>query len=591
MLISICSAPTFVTVKHGSNKIFRGSPTTTVQDPDVNILEKTGPKMYAFDSIVQGNPLEILSVGTPNVSFNWNGPYSMQRFTDGDIAYSYLGVMFLPFVGLGLIFGRSPWKERLFLVFMIVSTIILLSAFSPTFALLLAWPSPLRSVRHYSDTSFRLGINYVMILIAGLGLEVIFLQCKKYFWKPYFLTLFVLSLLLSFTFIIIAPGHSQNLLHLFNEWIVSFFILMTFFGTIFTLTFLSLKDQTIKRGLIVLFFFFIFIDISQNAFYYVRFRASIWYQAWNSKTLPAEPNFKEIGFDKGDPRTVIANTILTLKLPNIKSSFPEKYLALLGSDSEYFFDFTDNGFEPESYYCKFFDGKLRNFQLDIDANFSDAGGGIWLRSKIENGKVSGVLLAAENGWMSWRVYVDGKQVREFNALPMPELSKKIHLKIVVFGNKYNLYINDNPNLRMRIIDNLFSQGEIRLNGSTKKSSRYHYIKIRNDFLFPGKNVKILKQTYNKLNIEVTTEKQQETLFWNDAYFPFWKSYVNGKDVEIMKIDNGKGVVLPKGISNVLFIFKPPYISFLYLLSYIIIFILLIYYVLILILTKRKKLFD
>src|SRR5437762_7569793 len=82
-----------------------------------------------------------------------------------------MGLLTLPLVCLGLVLGRSYWSIRLFGCIAAVMTLMLLSAYSPIFSLVLGLPTPLRGVNHYSDEPVRVGLFALFALAAGLGFE------------------------------------------------------------------------------------------------------------------------------------------------------------------------------------------------------------------------------------------------------------------------------------------------------------------------------------------------------------------------------------------------------------------------------------
>src|SRR5437762_11548170 len=84
-----------------------------------------------------------------------------------------MGLLTLPLVCLGLVLGRKYWSIRLFGCIAAVMTMVLLSAYSPIFSLVLGLPTPLRGVNHYSDVVVRVGLFALFALAAGLGLESI----------------------------------------------------------------------------------------------------------------------------------------------------------------------------------------------------------------------------------------------------------------------------------------------------------------------------------------------------------------------------------------------------------------------------------
>lgn len=162
--VAICALPSVLTYTHGE---------------DILVVQTGGAQRYRYESLRPGNPLEMLAISTPGVGFEWPEyaspdasfePRALSR-TSGYLSFGYMGVITLPLVVLGLVAGRSFWSLRLFLGISGVGAVMLLSAYSPLFSLVLAWPSPLQAVNHYSDYPVRVGLFALFILAAGLGLE------------------------------------------------------------------------------------------------------------------------------------------------------------------------------------------------------------------------------------------------------------------------------------------------------------------------------------------------------------------------------------------------------------------------------------
>ena len=48
------------------------------------------------------------------------------------------------------------------------------------------------------------------------------------------------------------------------------------------------------------------------------------------------------------------------------------------------------------------------------------------------------------------------------------------------------------------------------------------------------------------------------LFWRDSYSPYWKAWIDGKPATLYKAFNVfKAVLVPAGVSHVIFRFQPP----------------------------------
>ena len=280
----ICILPTIITYSHGSD-ILR----STLSD-----------RTYSFLAITSGNPLEIFTIGTPDVGFNWVKENMGINSPEVPYAgYTYLGVLSIPLVFIGLMFGRNIWKLR-FLVLLTIGTLVfLLGSYSPLFSLILGWPTPLRSVSHFSDTSFRLGISYLLILIAGFGFEVIIQHGKRY--KELFFTMLALTAIFS-TLILYSVYDAQLLAN--NSF--GFFLAVLFFSFVLIYMFFDIKDSNERFKILVLILFVIFIDVSTISF--GRVRKIIWESSYFTKESPIE----SVGM-KGLPGNVFSETLFVLR--------------------------------------------------------------------------------------------------------------------------------------------------------------------------------------------------------------------------------------------------------------------------------------
>lgn len=162
VLVATCMAPTLISYSQGED-IWR---------------TKAQARTYPYEAILPGNPLEFLTTGIPGVGFHWEEPHAHWQLYSyieepDHLAYNYLGILGLPLFLLGLCAGRPPWRQRLFLLTAALVLVVCLAAWSGLFATVLAWPTPLRAVNHYSDTLFRLGTFFIMILGGALGLEAL----------------------------------------------------------------------------------------------------------------------------------------------------------------------------------------------------------------------------------------------------------------------------------------------------------------------------------------------------------------------------------------------------------------------------------
>jgi Bacterial membrane protein YfhO len=133
---------------------------------------------YNFEELRPGNPLEFLSASLPGFGMDWlpsyRGDYSLLVPKAGAfVGFSYLGLLAVPLALFGLLQGRRPVRTILLLLFLIVFGVVNLAGYSPLFALLLALPTPLRSVNHFSDVLFRGGGFILLIVAAAAGLDLV----------------------------------------------------------------------------------------------------------------------------------------------------------------------------------------------------------------------------------------------------------------------------------------------------------------------------------------------------------------------------------------------------------------------------------
>lgn len=185
-LIFICMLPVLVAFSHG-NDILRSL---------------SGTRAYSYSFLRSGNPMEVLSVGVPGIGYEWHngvfGAHHGGQVSTRYVGYTYLGLMTLPLVFMGLVIGRRVWAKRLFTMITVTATVVILSAYSPFFSSILVWETPLRAVNHYSDTLYRNGIFFIFILTAGLGLEAVMRHERK--WRTTLIKGFLWSSLWSVLF-------------------------------------------------------------------------------------------------------------------------------------------------------------------------------------------------------------------------------------------------------------------------------------------------------------------------------------------------------------------------------------------------------
>ena len=237
------------------------------QGTDV-IRASIGSRKHSFYMLNVGSSLEFLTSGTPGIGFMWTPSAGCLRFGpqacgQTPLEYTYLGMLILALSVLGLIVGRYIWRMRLLLMLTIASVIVPLVTFSPIFASLLFWLSPLCANSHYSDTFFRIGTSFLLILSAGLGLQVILRSNNT--WRWLFVFFFVVASVWStFLFLVLNRGASLSN-PIFGFALAMLFLYLT------VVTGLALaKRQKTKNRLFLFLLFFTLVDTSTVAFWHVR---------------------------------------------------------------------------------------------------------------------------------------------------------------------------------------------------------------------------------------------------------------------------------------------------------------------------------
>jgi Bacterial membrane protein YfhO len=151
---------------------------------------KSGTQYYDLDFLKSGNPLELLAGGSAGIDFNWydrqKDPFNVwhpeaMRTGEGS-AYVYTGLMTLPLALLGLVAGRRSWRQRFLVMLGALGLVVIMSAWSPLFKLILYALPPLRAVDHYSDMLVRSGGGVLMMIAAGVGVERLLSDRKRTWW-------------------------------------------------------------------------------------------------------------------------------------------------------------------------------------------------------------------------------------------------------------------------------------------------------------------------------------------------------------------------------------------------------------------------
>jgi hypothetical protein len=291
--------PTIITYAQGSD-IYRST---------------LGARTYEYRQLIPGNPLEVVAASTPGVGFNWikEGRYTYRSpdaqwipvSSEGEFkSYGYLGILCLPLAFLGLAFGRPPWRNRLLFLIAAVSAVILLSGYSPIFSGVLALPGPLRAVNHFSDTPFRLGLFFLLILAAGLGAERL-LEGRR-FHRRVFAASFAISALFSVALFIAVSGLPPGGMSPAFRTVFGFLLIMIFLFAVYIARLSFSGNESRREKLVTALLLLTLVDVSSASFLHMR--ETIWGMAVSFKNSPID----QLG--PGDPRLRrYTDTVLTLR--------------------------------------------------------------------------------------------------------------------------------------------------------------------------------------------------------------------------------------------------------------------------------------
>ena len=165
LLVGFCSLPPLLTMTQQGELERR------------TLVNKESP--HSFMSREPGNPLLTLLSSTPGVG--WQSQNAEQDFGitypvvlgDGWQAYIYLGLLTLPLAIWGFIYSQSYWRIRIFILFVFYFSVIILQNYSPLFLPVLSLQTPLTAISHFNDYTYRCGGFVLLMLAAGLGLDVL----------------------------------------------------------------------------------------------------------------------------------------------------------------------------------------------------------------------------------------------------------------------------------------------------------------------------------------------------------------------------------------------------------------------------------
>lgn len=137
---------------------------------------------YTLNSLVAGNPFQVLLASTPGVSFLWD---HYRASVDSPVVqyfphtlaparafgYGYLGLLAIPLATCGLIFGRAAMRWRLGLMGLVLFSTLLLAGFSPLYSAAAQFLPALRMNNHFSDLLYQSGGYLILSFLGILGLE------------------------------------------------------------------------------------------------------------------------------------------------------------------------------------------------------------------------------------------------------------------------------------------------------------------------------------------------------------------------------------------------------------------------------------
>jgi hypothetical protein len=272
-----------------------------------------GTRVYEVQDLLAGNPIEPLTSGTPGVGFEWierpsaaRPEYAIVTYPGGvnfpgAFAYTYLGALTLPLCVLGLIFDRSVWRMRLFLLTAGACLIAPLAGASGLFSILVEAVYPLRAVNHYSDTLFRNGTNFLLLLGAGLGIDAVVVRRRSRRARALFIVFAISAAASTVALFSLYPGH-------FDTALVSFFGVMTAFH----LTALAWLASGVRlRAALGAVVFLTLIDVSTVAGLHARY--VVWPLAMGPWPALTADHFS---IPTWDSRRQYADELLTLGEPS-----------------------------------------------------------------------------------------------------------------------------------------------------------------------------------------------------------------------------------------------------------------------------------
>lgn len=425
----ICISPLFITFTHGEN-----------------IVRSTiGERVYDYERLTPGNPLEVLSASTPGIGFMWkDGFYMPMNYTYSAVihtnhrSYVYGGMLILPLTVIGLIGGTDPWRFRILIMLLLSATVFILSGYSPAFSMILMLPTPLRAVGHYGDSLFRDGVFFLLMLGAGLGFET--LLKRPDIWVRRLIWIFLFSFLFSFSIFLSVYRQSALQAH-----ITGFILVIAAFYFIVFFLLKASSSHGIPRRVLVLFLTLFLIDISTFAFWHTR------EIMWKYDKPIYEPSITEIGTIHYVDSTGTAGSLLELKqirklrdagvdrIPfltyynNAESSTFEEFKQRVSAGSAYNTLIIPSIYRNKTEFSPFFEEQPEFFRTHVfQSDFKQLNYNSF--RIVSNVPRESILFLRDSYFPGWKATVNGKETEiaeafwAFKAVVIPEGKSEVIFK-------------------------------------------------------------------------------------------------------------------------------------------------------------------
>lgn len=257
----------------GTTMVISIAPATVAYADGTDWLRSiAGSRVYNFEFLRAGNPLQLLATIVPGVGFQWEpnnkelmilGGFGLTNHLHASsnfFQYGYLGPLCGVLALIGVWVGPTAKGRMIVLTVAVGVLVVMLSGFSPIFAPLLVLPSPLRAVNHYSDVSFTIGFSTLVICLAAQGYVVLSKAGPQP--RRMIVRLFVTTALVAAVGFVSVYGSRWK-----EEWIFGFF-LVSVLALALMLARVRGKRGTIGSAIVLL--SLVFVDVSTNAFWWVR---------------------------------------------------------------------------------------------------------------------------------------------------------------------------------------------------------------------------------------------------------------------------------------------------------------------------------